>query len=72
MNNVLVGEDIILPRSLWSPSHILLSSFLIVGVGALDDPREFRLQIAPPSIAQKRDLQKPSLVREGGPLAVDE
>ena len=27
---------------------------------------------AHPSIAQKRDLQKPSLVREGGPLAVDE
>ena len=27
---------------------------------------------AHPSVAQKRDLQKPSLVREGGPLAVDE
>ena len=27
---------------------------------------------AHPSIAQKRDLREPSLVREGGPLAVDE
>ena len=43
-----------------------------VGVDVLDDPREFRLQIAHPSVAKKRDLQKPSLVREGGPLAVDE
>mgnify|MGYP003302836488 CR=1 FL=1 len=47
MNNVFVGEDIILPRSL-------------------------RSQNAHPSVAQKRDLQEPSLVREGGPLAVDE
>ena len=30
------------------------------------------VQNAHPSIAQKRDLQEPSLVREGGPLAVDE
>ena len=29
-------------------------------------------QDAHPSVAQKRDLQKPSLAREGGPLAVDE
>ena len=47
MNNLVVGEDIILPRS----------------------PR---LQDAHPSAAQKRDLREPSLVREGGPLAVDE
>ena len=47
MNNRIVGEDIILPRSL-------------------------RSQNALPSVAQKLDLQKPSLVREGGPLAVDE
>ena len=43
-----------------------------VGVDVLDDPREFRLQIALSSVAQKCDLREPSLVREGGPLAVDE
>ena len=47
MNNRIVGEDIILPRS-------------------------FGSQNAPPSAAEKFGLQKPSLVREGGPLAVDE
>ena len=41
MNNVVVGEDIILPRSFWSPSHILLSSFLIVGTDILGGPSSF-------------------------------
>ena len=44
MNNVVVGEDIILPRSYRSPPHIRLSSFLIVGVGALDDPRKIKIK----------------------------
>ena len=30
------------------------------------------VQDAPPSVAEMLGLQKPSLVREGGPLAVDE
>ena len=54
------------------PLCIRLRSLSIVGVDVPDDPREFRLQIAHPSVAQKRDLQKPSLASEGGPLAVDE
>ena len=63
--------------SLWSqnahPSVIHPKiSILSVGVGAYDDPISFWLRIKLPSVAQKHDLQKPSLVREGGPLAVDE
>jgi hypothetical protein len=43
-----------------------------VGVGATTTQEKITAIAAPPSVAQKRDLQKPSLVREGGPLAVDE
>ena len=35
-------------------------------------PEVISVTAALSSVAQKRDLQKPSLVREGGPLAVDE
>ena len=43
-----------------------------VGVDVHDDPRKIWVRAAHPSIAKKRDLREPSLVREGGPLAVDE
>ena len=35
-------------------------------------PENIRIIAALPSVAEKCGLQKPSLVREGGPLAVDE
>ena len=44
MNNRILGEDIILPRSFWSPPHIRLSFFLIVGVDVLDDPRKIKIK----------------------------
>ena len=53
MNNVVVGEDIILPRSYRSPPHIRLSSFLIVGA-TIGRPSSLRLQIALPSVAKTK------------------
>ena len=61
-----VGATTGRPRSYRSPPHIRLSSFLIVGTGVPDCPKSLRSQNALSSVAQKRDLQKPSLVREGG------
>ena len=40
--------------------------FLIVGTDVLGGPMSHRSQNAHPSIAKKRDLREPSLVREGG------
>ena len=40
--------------------------------GGYYPPEVTSVTAAYPAIAQARDLQKPSLVREGGPLAVDE
>ena len=54
------------PRTYGSPSHIRLSSFLIVGTGVLDDPRSLRSQTKPLSVAEMLGLQKPSPVGEGG------
>ena len=67
MNNVFVGEDIILPRSLRSqnayPYAIKTKNLYLVRRGDLRSPA-ISVTAARSSIAQKRDLQKPSLVRE--------
>ena len=55
MNNVFVGEDIILPRSPRSPPHRLLLSkqkisISSVGVDVLDDPRNMGITAVHPSV----------------------
>ena len=52
--------------------RLRIDLYLAVGVDVPDDPRKITVTAAHPSVAQKHDLREPSLVREGGPLAVDE
>ena len=53
---MVVGEDIILPRSYRSPPHIRLLSLLLVGTDVLDCPSSLRSQNTLPSVAKTNDI----------------
>ena len=58
---LIVGAGVLdCPRSYGSSPHHRLSSFLIVGTDVLGGPRSLRSQNALSSVAEKRNLQKPS------------
>ena len=53
MNNLVVGEDIILPRSLRLQNALPSVVFFIVGTDVLGGPSSLRSQNELPSVAQK-------------------